>query len=299
MTSSSSTSSVPTIATAAAKKQTPTPVAAGGLGADLPPEVLAAVEANAGMSLSDVPPELLAFAVERSKKAGNEAFVSGNHREAVRLYTQAIAGDPKDRALFSNRSAANLALGYNDDALSDAVRCVAIDSSWPKAHYRLGVALMAAADWTRAVAALETSDRLAGPGNNRDVAARLSEARERAMDERERSIAQVEATRRDLALRLREARRADDRAAVLAQWKQTMSGPEWDAEDYEWRPTFLPLMRTRKADRRRFESDPRRAGLLRFAASVAELDTPKRSLASLDDCDRLRVGTYAQVFCVP
>jgi hypothetical protein len=27
----------------------------------------------------------------------------GNHREAVRMYTQAIAGDATDRALFSNR----------------------------------------------------------------------------------------------------------------------------------------------------------------------------------------------------
>jgi hypothetical protein len=38
-------------------------------GSELPPEMLAAVEAEAGMSVSDIPPELLAFAVEKSKKA--------------------------------------------------------------------------------------------------------------------------------------------------------------------------------------------------------------------------------------
>ena len=68
----------------------------------------------------------MAFAVERSKKAGNDAFVSGHHREAVRLYTQAIAGDPTDKALFSNRSAASLALGHHDDALADAAACVSL-----------------------------------------------------------------------------------------------------------------------------------------------------------------------------
>ena len=64
---------------------------------------------------------------------------------------------------------------------------------------------------------------------------RLAEARQRALDERDRAVTQVEATRRDLAHRLRDARRADARGAILTQWKQTMSGPEWDVEDYEWR----------------------------------------------------------------
>ena len=40
--------------------------------------------------------------------------------------------------------------------------------------------------------------------------------------------------RRDLAHRLKEARRCDARDAILTQWKQTMSGPEWEASDYEW-----------------------------------------------------------------
>ena len=120
-----------------------TPTTNKPLGGGLPPELLAAVEAQTGMSVSDVPPELLAFAVEKSKKAGNDAFVAGNHREATRLYTQAIAGDLRDKALFSNRSAACLALGLYDDALADAAACLALDNTWPKAYYRLGAALMA------------------------------------------------------------------------------------------------------------------------------------------------------------
>jgi hypothetical protein len=33
---------------------------------------------------------------------------------------------------------------------------------------------------------------------------------------------------------MKEARRCDARDAILTQWKQTMSGPEWEASDYEW-----------------------------------------------------------------
>jgi|AntAceMinimDraft_5_1070358.scaffolds.fasta_scaffold142958_1 hypothetical protein len=46
-------------------------------GGGLPAELAAALEVQTGMSLADVPPEVLAFAVEKSKKAGNDAFVAG------------------------------------------------------------------------------------------------------------------------------------------------------------------------------------------------------------------------------
>jgi hypothetical protein len=77
------------------------------------------------------------------------------------------------------------------------------------------------AEWAQAASALETGARLA-PGN-KDMVERLAEARERSLDERERAVAQVAGTRRDLAHRLKDARRADARRAVLTQWKQTMS----------------------------------------------------------------------------
>ena len=45
-----------------------------------------------------------------------------------------------------------------------------------------------------------------------------------------------------------------------------------------WRPTFLPLMRTRVARREAFEKDHRRLGMLRHAALVAELDAPRNAM---------------------
>ncbi len=45
---------------------------------------------------------------------------------------------------------------------------------------------------------------------------------------------QVAMTRRDLALRLRDARRADRRLETVAQYKQAMTAPDWEMDDYDW-----------------------------------------------------------------
>ena len=45
--------------------------------------------------------------------------------------------------------------------------------------------------------------------------------------------------RHDLALRLREARRTDRRLETVAQFKQAMTAPDWEMDDYQWRaPSF-------------------------------------------------------------
>ena len=53
--------------------------------------------------------------------------------------------------------------------------------------------------------------------------------------------AQVAMARRDLALRLRDARRADRRLETVAQFKQAMTAPDWEIDDYDWRAP-LPLV---------------------------------------------------------
>ena len=60
------------------------------------------------------------------------------------MYTQAIAGCETDASLFSNRSAAYLALGRLEEALWDAQNCVLLSNmTWAKGFYRLGNAHMA------------------------------------------------------------------------------------------------------------------------------------------------------------
>ena len=87
-----------------------------------------------------------------------------------------------------------------------------------------------------------------------DMKERLDEATELFEEEASAPFAETKAARRDLAYKLRQARTNDRRQEMENQWKQTMSGPDWDLEDYEWRPTFIPQMCMRKlgADRLRW-----------------------------------------------
>ncbi|KAJ2653595.1 Hsp90 cochaperone [Coemansia sp. RSA 1250] len=75
------------------------------------------------------------------KTQGNAAFSSGNHEEAVKLFTQAIELDPTNHVLYSNRSAALSSLKKYDDALKDAEKTIEIKPDWAKGYGRKGAAL--------------------------------------------------------------------------------------------------------------------------------------------------------------
>ena len=142
------------------------------------------IESQYSVSLRDTPPEVLRFLVDRSRQAGNDAFKRKDYKgagpgrrpvrgsrclvqlrsdappsqrpraEATKMYSQAIAGDEGDAALYSNRSAAYLAQGLLEQAVWDAKKAVALRPEWGKGHYRLGAALSALNLWPEAAAAL-------------------------------------------------------------------------------------------------------------------------------------------------
>ena len=129
--------------------------------------------------------------------------------EAVKLYTQALAGAPDDGTLHGNRSAAHLALGLLDDAAWDARRAVSLRPDWPKAYYRLGCACLALGQWAEAEAALAQGLQLE-PGAE-DVAAKLRAARQQLAAEASAREAQAATERRGVVAQLRAARQADRR----------------------------------------------------------------------------------------
>lgn len=127
------------------------------------PDVQQAIESHYGFRLDQADQEQIKLLVSNSKKAGNECFKERRYRgelafeaslvcltslqrplpsvedvraEAVSWYSQAIAGDPQDQNLFSNRSAAHLALDEPEEALQDARKALHLKAAWPKAHYR-------------------------------------------------------------------------------------------------------------------------------------------------------------------
>lgn len=100
------------------------------------------------------------------KTAGNTAFQSGRHAEAVECYTSAISNSMESRPFaaicFCNRAAAHQALGQIADAIADCSLAIALDKNYAKAisrratlHEMIRDYKHAAADLQRLVCLLE------------------------------------------------------------------------------------------------------------------------------------------------
>lgn len=105
------------------------------------------------------------------RTAGNNAYRQGRWRDAVAAYTSAIdgleaQGEPPDKKLYSNRSAAYFKLSKVldedtevvralDAAVADGSAAAEIDPAWPKVWCRIGAALLESSRYVEAQDALE------------------------------------------------------------------------------------------------------------------------------------------------
>ncbi|KAJ7499347.1 activator of Hsp70 and Hsp90 chaperone [Mycena latifolia] len=94
------------------------------------------------------------------KDQGNKAFAAKDYDKAIDLFTQAIAVDPQNHVLYSNRSAAHAGKKQWTEALTDAEQCVVVNSSWSKGYARKGAALHGARRYDEAIAAYEEGLKL-------------------------------------------------------------------------------------------------------------------------------------------
>ena len=77
---------------------------------------------------------------EELKRRGNELFATRQYDEAIELYNKAIAIDPENAVLYSNRSACYASKKQWQKALEDAKISISKDPNFIKAYHRLAAA---------------------------------------------------------------------------------------------------------------------------------------------------------------
>lgn len=122
--------------------------------------------------------------VNQLKEQGNAALASENFDAAIKFYTEAIALDPKNHVLYSNRSAAHAKAGNYASALEDANQTVSINPSWSKGYSRKGSALAYLGKLNDAIAAYEKGLEL--EPNNQQLASGLAEVRKQVQAAQQR-----------------------------------------------------------------------------------------------------------------
>nr|GEU83192.1 hypothetical protein [Tanacetum cinerariifolium] len=89
-----------------------------------------------------------------------EAFIDDHFDTAVDLYSQAIAINPNNPDLFSDRAQANIKLHNFTEAISDANKAIELDASIPKAYLRKGTACFNLEEYYTAKTAFEAGASL-------------------------------------------------------------------------------------------------------------------------------------------
>merc|ERR1719238_569359 len=108
------------------------------------------------------------------RHAARARFKEANYQQAAVLYTEALALDDSQHALYSNRAACFLKLGRYAQAREDAQACVRLAPEFAKGHFRLALALQAEERYPDACAAFTKAINL--EPNNKEAQAGLNMA---------------------------------------------------------------------------------------------------------------------------
>jgi len=117
--------------------------------------------------------------VTELKDKGNAALQANNFTEAIKCYSDAIALDPTNHVLFSNRSAAHAKAGSYQKSLEDAETTVQIKPDWAKGYSRKGSALAYLGRYDESIKAYEEGLKL--DPNNAQMKEGLADVQSQAM----------------------------------------------------------------------------------------------------------------------
>ncbi|KAJ6098607.1 hypothetical protein N7467_000142 [Penicillium canescens] len=98
------------------------------------------------------------------KAEGNKAFSAKDYPTAIEKFTEALAIEPQNHILFSNRSAVYSAQNEYQKALEDAEKAIEIKPDWSKGHARKGAAYRGLGDLLAAYDAYSEALKIE-PGN--------------------------------------------------------------------------------------------------------------------------------------
>lgn len=120
---------------------------------------------------SDSPKEREEWEIQRdlAKTEGDAAYRSRSFSSAISHYSEAIAVDPDNVKLYSNRSAAYLSDNQKSKALVDARKCVELDPKFVKGYSRLATSLLSLSRFAEARKAYKEMEAL-GDSSGVDLA---------------------------------------------------------------------------------------------------------------------------------
>eukprot|EP01117_Protostelium_nocturnum_P008231 TRINITY_DN2937_c0_g1_i1.p1 TRINITY_DN2937_c0_g1~~TRINITY_DN2937_c0_g1_i1.p1 ORF type:complete len:557 (-),score=247.91 TRINITY_DN2937_c0_g1_i1:105-1775(-) len=95
-----------------------------------------------------------------AKERGNDFFKKGQFPDAIREYSDAIARNPKDHVLYSNRAATYTKLGEYRYGIKDCDECIKINAEFPKIYSRKGLLHYFMKEYDKAIQAYETGKKL-------------------------------------------------------------------------------------------------------------------------------------------
>ncbi len=99
------------------------------------------------------------------KAKGNEFYKIKNYKEAIEAYSRAIALDPTNALLYTNRAAASLMTLQYKEAVQDSDQAIALDANCAKAFFRKATALKGLGNIDGAIDAL-TAGLTSDPTNS-------------------------------------------------------------------------------------------------------------------------------------
>ena len=135
------------------------------------------------------------------KDEANAAFQSGAIEESINLYSQAIAIDPDNHVLYSNRAAAYMKVDSKSKALKDAERCVELAPTWSKGYSRLGAAQQSLKRYEQAIETYKAGLKL--DANNTALWSSLSACQEAYDKDKQQRFAEASIERQQEEERLR------------------------------------------------------------------------------------------------